>query len=143
MATVSGMKTVMAFDEQQRRFARGQMLNLIAAAESHVTWKNRLGHHVRGTIREPLEPGLLGEGGFCQLGMWLNGMASEPFRETGLYLQLSEAHRQFHRIGALIIGLLREGDREGAARLFDEEYNAALRDIVKALAGLNRSLYAE
>lgn len=143
MTTLSGMKTTMTFDEQQWRTARGQMLNLIAAAETHIAWKTRLGHHVHGTIREPLEPDLLGEGGFCLLGMWLNGAASEPFRKTDTYLQLNEAHRQFHRIGALIIGRLRAGDRDEAAKLFDEEYSVALRGIIKSLAELNRHLYEE
>lgn len=143
MAALSSTEAVMTFDERQRHAVRGQLLNLITAAEAHVTWKTRLGHHVRGTIREPLEPDQLGDGGFCQLGMWLNGTASEPFRETGAYLQLGEAHRKFHQLGALIILRLRAGDRDGAARLFDEEYSAALRDIVKSLAEFNRCLFAE
>ncbi|OGS90213.1 MAG: hypothetical protein A2Z95_02225 [Gallionellales bacterium GWA2_60_18] len=133
----------MAFDEQQRRAMRGQLLNLVAAAEAHVTWKMRLGHHVRGTIREPLESALFGQDGICRLGAWLNSPVSVPYRETEAWLRLDAAHWDFHRLGAIIIGQLRAGDRDGAARLFDGEYSTALHSIINSLTELNRLFQEE
>ncbi|MBK9160914.1 MAG: CZB domain-containing protein [Nitrosomonadales bacterium] len=140
MASVPGVNSLAGFGLYPRREMRDRY-NLIAAAEAHVLWKAHLGHHVRGTIREPLESALIGQDGICQLGNWIRGSVFKPFRETEAYRQLNEAHLQFHEMGRNIVEHLKRGDRKGAEALFDNEYSLALRRILQSLTEINRLLY--
>lgn len=115
-------------------------LNLLSAAEAHILWKARLGHHIEGNVREPLENVLVGQGGFCQLGCWITGPELEPFRNLPEFALLSEAHLQFHNLGAVIVEKIRAGERAAAREIFRGEYNQALRTIIQALTGISRHL---
>lgn len=139
MALFSDMKGFFRFDEDRKRDVRDK-LNLLGAAEAHILWKNRLGHHVQGSIREPVEAILVGQSGFCQLGMWINSAESELFRGVPEFDQLHEAHQKFHQSGALIIEKLQAGQRDQAVQIFKNEYNMALRRIIQALTSINKHL---
>ncbi len=142
MALLTGVKDFLGVNYARKRELRGG-LNLVAAAEAHILWKTRLGHHVQGNIRESLESAPLGQDGICQLGSWINGSVLEPFCEPEVCQQLSEAHQQFHQFGALIIERLKAGDRSGAAEIFRNEYNQSLRQIIQALTEINKCLQEE
>ena len=135
MTQLTGVMDFLGINQQ--RESRGS-LNLVAAAEAHVLWKTRLGHHVAGNLREPLESAPLGQDGICQLGNWINGSVLKPFCKPELLQQLSMAHQQFHQLGANIVELLKSGDRKGAAAVFDNEYSQSLRDIIVVLAKINK-----
>ncbi len=139
MALLAGVKGFFGLDEGR---ALRKELNLLGAAEAHILWKARLGHHIEGNIREPLEHVLVGQSGFCQLGCWINGAELEPFRDMPEFEQLKEAHRQFHQFGGLIVERLKAGDRAAAREIFRNEYNQALRAIIQALTGINRQIQA-
>ncbi len=122
-----------------KRGLRGR-LNIIAAAEAHVVWKNRLGHHVRGVSHEPLAAAALGQDGICQLGSLIHGAAFAVFHETDAYRQLCVAHEQFHQLALVVVDKLKAGDQEGAEALFENEYSLALHDILQSLGQINRLL---
>ena len=136
---LANMKEFIGKDGYRKRVMRDR-LNLLAAAEAHVLWKSRLGHHVQGDIRESLESAPLGQDGICQLGNWINGSVFEPFCELDEFKQLNEAHQQFHRFGELIVEKLKEGDRSGAGAIFNNEYSQSLRSIIQSLTELNKHL---
>jgi len=138
MALLAGVKDFFGFDEAR---ASRRELNLLGAAEAHILWKARLGHHIEGNIREPLEHVMVGQSGFCQLGCWISGPELEPFRELPEFDQLKESHRQFHQFGGLIVEKLKSGERSAAREIFRNEYNQALRAIIQALTGINRHLH--
>lgn len=115
-------------------------LNIIAAAEAHVVWKNRLGHHVQGVSREPLGAALLGQDGVCQLGNLIDGAAFSSFRGMPEFGQLREAHQQFHQLASVVVEKLQKQDIDGAQTLFNNEYSFALRDILQSLSKINRLL---
>jgi methyl-accepting chemotaxis protein len=137
MALLAGVKDFFGLNERR---AVCNELNLLGAAEAHILWKARLGHHIEGNIREPLEHVLVGQSGFCQLGCWINGEELEPFRDMPEFEQLKEAHRQFHQYGGLIVDRLKVGERSAAREMFRNEYNHALRAIIQALTGINRQM---
>lgn len=139
MTLLTGVKDFLGVNRPQKRDLRGR-LNLVAAAEAHILWKTRLGHHVHGNIRESLGSAPLGQDGICQLGSWINGSVLEPFCEPETHRQLSEAHRQFHQFGESIIERLKAGDRGGAAAIFSHEYSQSLRRIIQALTEINKHL---
>jgi hypothetical protein len=142
MVLLTDVKDFLGIDRYQKHDLRNR-LNLVAAAEAHILWKTRLGHHVQGNMRESLESAPLGQDGICQLGSWINGSVLEPFCEPEVHRQLSEAHRQFHQLGVLIIERLKGGDRGGAAAIFGNEYSQSLRRIIQALAEINKHLQEE
>jgi hypothetical protein len=115
-------------------------LNIVAAAEAHVVWKNRLGSHVHGVSREPLGMALLGQDGVCQLGGLINGAAFAIFRDMDEFWQLSEAHQKFHQLASVVIEKLKGGDVSGAESLFENEYSLACRDVIQSLSAINRQL---
>jgi hypothetical protein len=127
------------FDCHSKRGLRDR-LNIISVAEAHVTWKNRLGNHVRGISREPLVATLLGQDGVCQLGSLINGAAFAVLREWDEYRQLSVAHQQFHQLARVVVEKLQADDHDGAETLFKNEYSFALRDIIQSLSKINRLL---
>ena len=136
---LANMNEFVGKDVYRKRVMRDR-LNLLAAAEAHVLWKTRLGHHVRGDIRESLESAPLGQDGICQLGNWINGSVLEPFCELDEFKQLKEAHRQFHQLGELIIEKLKAGDRSSAGTIFNTEYSQSLRRIIQSLTEINKQL---
>lgn len=142
MALLAGMKDFFGFDYYHKRNLR-ERLNLVGAAEAHILWKSRLGHHIQGTIREPLEAALVGQEGFCQLGSWINGQEFMQFRELPEFVQLRDAHQQFHHLGRLIIEKLKVGDRTAAEAIFRNEYNQSLRLIIQALTEINKRLHED
>lgn len=115
-------------------------LNIVAAAEAHVVWKNRLGSLVHGVSHEPLGAALLGQDGICQLGALINGAAFEAFRDMEAFWQLSEAHQKFHQLASVVIEKLQDGDVGGAESLFENEYSLACRDVIASLSAINRLL---
>ena len=139
MGLSADVKGFLGADRARKRELRSR-LNLVAVAEAHILWKTRLGHHVQGTIRESLDSAPVGQDGICQLGSWINGSVLAPFCEPEVHRQLSEAHRDFHQSGNLIIERLKAGDRNGAAETFRDEYNQSLRRIIQALTVINRQL---
>ncbi len=137
-ATVSTHDAV-GFDCCCKRGLRDRM-NIIAAAEAHVVWKNRLGNHVRGTSLEPLGAAMLGQDGVCQLGNLINGRAFDEFQGMDEYHQLKVAHEQFHQLSGVVVEKLRADDRAGATALFETAYSAALTGILQSLGKMNRLL---
>jgi len=115
-------------------------MNIIAAAEAHVVWKNRLANHVRGTSLEPLGAAMLGQDGVCQLGNLINGSAFEEFHDMDEYGQLRDAHELFHQLSSEVVAKLNMGDRAAAAVLFEDGYSTALRVILQSLSKMNRLL---
>jgi len=113
-------------------------LNLIGAAESHLLWKARLGHHVRGSISEPVESSVVGQDGICLLSVWINGNVFAQWRDTDEYFRLTDSHRRFHQHGDEILGLLKAGDHAAAERIFEHQYSPALRQIIQSLAEINQ-----
>lgn len=142
MALFAGMKDFFGFDHYHQRNLRDK-LNLIGVAEAHILWKTRLGHHIQGNIREPLEAALVGQDSVCQLGRWISGQEFAPFRELPEFTQLSEAHQQFHQLGRLIIERLKMGDRSGAESIFKNEYSQSLRRTIQALTEINKHLHQD
>lgn len=127
--------SVTVFDCCDKRGLR-ERLNLIAAAATHVAWKQRLGDCIRG--REPLASVCVEQA--CHLGELLEGAAFCDFFELDEYRLLFDAHRKFHQTGAAVVERLRSDDRAGASAMFENEYSQALRDILQSLCEINRLL---
>ena len=117
-----------------------EQLNLVGAAEQHLLWKNRLGHHIQGDIDEALDAGLVGQSGICQLGAWIKGSELHALRGTQAYRELDSAHALFHEFGAEIIRRLKQGDRAEADSIFKNEYSLAMQHVAQALAKINQLL---
>lgn len=139
MTLLSGAIDFFKFDAYRKHDVRSKC-DLISVAEAHVLWKMRLGHHVQGDIREPLELCLVGQDSICQLGNWIHSMVLAPFCDEEVYEQLKNSHQQFHQLGGLIIEKLKMGDRAGAAAIFNNEYSQSLRNIIRALTEINKQL---
>ncbi len=109
--------------------------NIVAAAQAHVVWKNRLGRLVRADVY-PADAALLGQG--CQLDNLINGAPFSAFREMDAFWRLKEAHEKFHLLSLQVIEKLNDGDREGAKTLFEDEYSRSFQDIMASLCALSR-----
>ncbi|NNM80423.1 MAG: CZB domain-containing protein [Gallionella sp.] len=132
-------KTIFPVDVLRKSQMREQ-LNLVGAAEQHVLWKNRMGHHVQGHLNEALDSGLVGQDGICQLGAWIKGSELHALSHTQAYRELDFAHDLFHEFGAGIIEKLNQGDHAGAHQLYKNQYSLAMQHIVGALTKINRLL---
>ena len=139
MSLLAGIKNMLGANNARK--AGSHKPDLVTAAETHILWRARLGHHIRGTIPESLNAAPLGQDGICLLGSWIRGSVLKPFCEPDMHQQLKEAHQNFHHSGNLIIERLKAGDRAGAEALFHDEYTPSLRGIIIALTAINKQLH--
>lgn len=139
MALMASMKSFFEVGTQ-RKFDGSGRLNLLAVAEVHVLWKARLGHHVRGSECEMLDRNQVGQGGVCQLGNWIEGSELQPYRDFPEFRDLSRAHWEFHQAGGRVIRHLEAGERDQAELVFNGQYSAALRTMIRSLTELNAKL---
>jgi len=140
MALISGVKDFFGGNYDYKRDTH-KKLNLLGVAEAHIVLKSRLWHHIQGGAHESLEAALFDHSGACQLGNWINGNELGHLCGVQEFEQLNEAHRQFHRLGTLIVEKLKAGDRGGASEIFKDGYNTSLRNMIQSLTWLNRHLY--
>lgn len=139
MPLLTDVPDTCSVDAGRKRDMRDKV-NLLGAAEAHILWKTRLGHHVRGSLREPIEAMLVGQGGLCQLGTWLNSAEFNLLGSLPEFDHLRDAHQKFHQLGELIVEKLQVGHRDEAELLFKNEYNQSLRLIIQALTNINKYL---
>lgn len=132
-----GMNGFSGLGIQPKREPRDR-INLVAVAEAHILWKTRLGHHVHGSICEPLESAPIGQDGICQLGNWINGAVFKTLHGSEAYQRLHDVHQQFHQLGTLIIEKLKTNDRSGAEDIFTNGYSQSLRHLIQSLVEINR-----
>jgi hypothetical protein len=139
MALVADVKDFLGINYDRKRDIRRQW-NILGMAEAHIVWKTRLWHHIQGDIRESLDATLLGQTGVCQLASLIRSRELEHLRDQPEFGQLSDAHQQFHKSGALIVEHLKVGDFNSATATFKGEYSTSLRDMIQSLTWLNRHL---
>lgn len=139
MALIANVKGFFGGAYDHNRDARNK-LNLLGVAEAHIVYKSRLWHHIQGNIHEPLDAALLDQSGICQLGNWINGNELGHLRGMPEFEQLSDAHRQFHQLGTLIVEKLKVGDTDSASEIFKDGYSTSLRNMIQSLTWLNRHL---
>lgn len=113
-------------------------LNLIAAAQTHVAWKNRLAAHVHGISQEPLSAALPVQ--TCPLDNLIDGVEFSVFRELDAFRTLRAAHHTFHQLACVVVDKLSGDDPGGATLLFENEYSRAFYDIIASLSAINREL---
>lgn len=131
-----GGREAILFEGDGKRGLRDRM-NIMAAAEAHVVWKNRLARHIRGDSHEPLGAAMLGQDDVCQLNNLINGAAFNDFQKTEEFGLLSRAHAQFHHLSRVVVERLKADDLKGAAELFENEYRIALDEMLQSLKKIN------
>lgn len=115
-----------------------KLLNVCAAIQAHIQWKQRLQRYIRGESDELLDPGVVGCDKSCALGEWLHSHGELHFGEHEKFRQLKSVHTDFHAYAADVIQAVHSGEQEHAYRLLHNgEYPKVSNRIKSMLAGLS------
>lgn len=113
-------------------------LDVFAAIQAHVQWKQRLLHYIHGESEEKLEPEVVGSDCTCSLGQWIYSRGEAKYGEHPKFQSLKAIHADFHAYAADVVVAVHRGEREHALRLLQNgEYPRVSNRIKSMLAGLS------
>lgn len=113
-------------------------LDVMAAIQVHVQWKQRLLAHIRDPQAEPLDPDVVGSDRLCELGQWIHGQGEAKYGEHPGFQTLKAMHAEFHACAADVIHAVERGEQAHALKLLQVgEYPKVSNRIKSMLAGLS------
>jgi hypothetical protein len=115
-------------------------LDVHAAIQAHMAWKQRLEDLLATDSRDGLDPLHVCRDDQCQLGKWIHSDTAAPYVTSESYKQLRSAHADFHQAAAKVIILAQVGDDiQASEELHTGEFVRASARVKQALAriGLN------
>lgn len=116
----------------------GLQLDVFAAIQAHVQWKQRLLHYIDSDGEERLDPEVVGSDCRCELGQWLYGHGATRYGDHPKFQSLKKIHADFHAYAADVVRAVDNGEREHALRLLQNgEYPKVSNRIKSMLAGLS------
>jgi len=115
-----------------------QALDVFAAIQAHVQWKQRLLAYISGESEERLDPDVVGSDCLCALGKWIGGRGMARYGEHPKFQELKTVHTDFHAYAADVVHAVHSGERNHALRLLQSgEYPKVSNRIKSMLAGLS------
>lgn len=115
-----------------------QELDVFAAIQAHVQWKQRLLRYIEGNSDEELDPEVVGSDCRCALGQWIYGYGEFRYGNVEKFQALKEVHADFHCQAAEVLKAVQGGDAEGALFLLERgDYPRISNRIKSILAGLS------
>ncbi len=87
---------------------------------AHSLWKKKLSDLLRG--KSSLRPEEIADHRSCKFGQWYFSSGTEMFGHLETFKRIDPLHEKVHATAREISRLFNSGDREGAARLFEEFY---------------------
>lgn len=115
-----------------------QELDVFAAIQAHVQWKQRLLKYIEGESDEELDPEVVGSDCRCALGQWIYGYGVAHYGDHEKFQSLKAIHADFHTYAAKVVEAVQEGDPEQAMFLLQKgEYPKVSNRIKSMLAGLS------
>jgi methyl-accepting chemotaxis protein len=110
------------------------VLDVHAAIQAHMAWKQRLEDFLATDTRDSLDPLHVCRDDQCALGKWIHGDHAGRYVHTEAYRNLRTAHADFHQAAARVVILAQAGDDEHAR----EELNTGA--FAKASSKVKREL---
>lgn len=115
-----------------------EKLDVIAAIQAHVQWKQRLLSYIDGTSDEELDAEKVGSDCLCSLGQWIYGYGGRSFGEHVRFAELKTTHADFHLHAADVVRSVQRGENEEALNLLQKgEYPKVSNRIKSMLAKLS------
>jgi hypothetical protein len=136
MALFSDKKTPLTVDDNS---GEAQLeLDVSAAIQAHVQWKQRLLNYIEGNSKEKLDPEVVGSDCLCALGQWIYGHGEANYGDHATFHSLKVVHAEFHAYAADVVQAVHAGEREHALGLLQKgEYPKVSNRIKSMLAGLS------
>lgn len=136
MVQFSEKNAVMAGDDSSAETA--QELDVFAAIQAHVQWKQRLLKYIEGESEEVLDAEKVGSDCLCSLGQWIYSHGEAKYGDHHKFQSLKAIHADFHAYAADVVNAVHNGDQEHALRLLQKgEYPKVSNRIKSMLAGLS------
>jgi hypothetical protein len=113
-------------------------LDVFAAIQAHVQWKQRLLKYINGESEEKLDPEVVGSDCRCALGEWIHSEGEEKYGEHAKFQSLKAIHSDFHTHAAEVVFAVDRGESEHALKLLQNgDYPKISNRIKSMLAGLS------
>lgn len=113
-------------------------LDVFAAIQAHVQWKQRLLGYIKGEGEEQLDPEVVGSDCICSLGQWIYSHGEANYGEHPKFQSLKAIHADFHAYAADVVQAVHSGETEHALKLLQNgEYPKVSNRIKSMLAGLS------
>lgn len=115
-----------------------EQLDVFAAIQAHVQWKQRLLNYIQGTSEEELDAEKVGSDCLCSLGQWIYGYGGYNYGEHASFTELKDIHADFHLHAAEVVRAVQRGQTEEAMTLLQKgEYPKVSNRIKSMLAKLS------
>lgn len=115
-----------------------EQLDVFAAIQAHVQWKQRLLSYIQGTSEEELDAEKVGSDCLCSLGQWIYGHGGRNYGEHASFTELKNTHADFHTHAAEVVLAVQRGQTEEAMTLLQKgEYPKVSNRIKSMLAKLS------
>ena len=105
----------------------------------HNLWKARLHNAIQGSAF--INESTIRDDKACDLGKWIHGDESTPFRLMSEFINLESKHARFHLIAAEVVSLVHKGETTKALKELDfGQYAKASAEVVQAIEALKEKL---
>lgn len=113
-------------------------LDVFAAIQAHVQWKQRLLKYINGESEEKLEPEVVGNDCLCALGQWIYSEGEKKYGEHAKFQALKAIHSDFHSHAAEVVFAVDRGENDYALKLLQNGTYPKISNRIKSiLAGLS------
>lgn len=113
-------------------------LDVFAAIQAHVQWKQRLLKYIHGDSDETLDPEIVGSDCHCELGKWIHSEGESKYGEHAKFRSLKDVHSDFHAHAAEVVHAVHRGEHDAALKLLQYgDYSKVSNRIKSMLAGLS------
>ncbi|MBN9627879.1 MAG: chemotaxis protein [Acidovorax sp. SCN 65-28] len=115
-------------------------INLDTAIQAHANWRAKLRTAV--TQKERLDADTVGRDDCCELGQWLHGAGSSQYGGKPSFVNLLDAHRQFHEEAGKVARMINQGAYDHAEKQLanDTAFSRASQKVATAVIQLAKEL---
>ena len=115
-------------------------INLDNAIRAHADWRSKL--RTAAMHKEPLDAETVGRDDCCELGKWLHGSGKSQYGGKSLFVELVDAHREFHQEAGKVARTINQGASEVAEKMLasDTDFSHATQKVSKLIVQLSKEL---
>ncbi len=118
----------------------GVRINLDSAIKAHADWRSKL--RLAAQTNEQLDASTISRDDCCELGKWLHGAGASKYGNRSTFVELVNAHKQFHQEAGKVAASINAGDTAHAQQMLESGsgFSEASATVTRVIVRLKREL---